>query len=53
MSETTTAKKPSPLKLVREFFGLKLDEVKTEWQPMPQADKDQIIAGLSDGTLTY
>ncbi|MFD4574270.1 hypothetical protein ACFWNK_19910 [Streptomyces sp. NPDC058417] len=46
-------KAPSPLKLVREFFGLNLAEMKKEWTTLPQADKDSIISGLRDGTLTY
>ncbi|MFI1408766.1 hypothetical protein ACH4Y0_02325 [Streptomyces sp. NPDC020707] len=46
-------KAPSPLKLVREFFGLNLSEVKEEWSTLPQRDKDDIVAGLRDGTLTY
>lgn len=44
---------PSPLKLVRDFFGMKLAEMKTEWTPMPQTDKDQILTGLTDGSLNY
>lgn len=50
MPETKT---PSPLKLVREFFGMNLQQMKTEWQTLPQKDKDEITAGLKDGTLTY
>lgn len=53
MTTATETKAPSSLKLVRDFFGLKLADMKTEWTPMPQADKNQIIAGLTDGTLTY
>lgn len=43
----------SPLKMVREFFGMSLAEMKTEWVPLPEKDKQEIIKGLSDGTLTY
>lgn len=48
----------SPLKMVRDFFNtearpMRLQDMKTEWTPMPQADKDQIIQGLKDGSLTY
>ncbi|MEU6674852.1 hypothetical protein [Streptomyces sp. NPDC046925] len=50
MPDNTTA---TPLKLVKEYFGLKLNEMRTEWTPMPQKDKDEILAGLRDGTLTY
>lgn len=48
----------SPLKLVRDFFGFKLAEMKTEWSTLPQKDKDDILKGLTpneDGvaSLTY
>lgn len=44
--------------IVRDFFNtearpMRLQDMKTEWTPMPQADKDQIIQGLKDGSLTY
>ena len=51
MSENVVPVKP--LKLVRDFFGFGLSEMKREWVPMPEADKAQIIKGLSDGSLTY
>jgi hypothetical protein len=43
----------SPLKVVREFFGMSLAEMKAEWVPLSQEDKDDILKGLTDGTLTY
>lgn len=53
----------SPLKLVREFFGMSLAEMKAEWGSLPEMkaewktltpkDKAEIVAGLTDGTLTY
>lgn len=48
----------SPLKLVRTFFGLNLTEMKAEWTTLPQADKDDIIKGLTPddkgvASLTY
>jgi len=48
----------SPLKLVREYFNtparpMTLADMKAEWIPLPDADKAQIIAGLTDGSLTY
>lgn len=43
----------SPLKLVRDFFGMTLAEMKAEWTTLPQKDKDEILSGLRDGTLTY
>lgn len=47
------AESAKPLKLVREFFGMSLAEMKTEWVPLPEKDKAEILAGLNDGTLTY
>ncbi|WP_190329518.1 hypothetical protein [Streptomyces venezuelae] len=51
----TAAPKSSGLKLVREFFGLTMQEMKAEWMQggLTEADKAQIVQGLSDGTLTY
>lgn len=43
----------SVLKLVREFFGMSLQEMKAEWTTLPAADKAQIEKGLRDGTLSY
>lgn len=48
----------SPLKLVREFFDtekrpMTLVQMKAEWVPMPEKDKQEIIQGLTDGSLTY
>jgi hypothetical protein len=51
MAEVKSA--ASPLKMVREFFGLSMAEMKAEWVPMSEKDKAEIIKGLSDGTLTY
>lgn len=53
MTETKTAPGKSPVALVRNFFGMSLQEMKAEWTTMPAADKAQIIQGLTDGTLTY
>lgn len=44
---------PSPLKLVREYFGMSLAEMKAEWTTLPAKDKAEILAGLTDGTETY
>jgi hypothetical protein len=43
---------PSPLKLVREFFGLKLPEMKALYMPLPQTDKDDLIKGLTPDPVT-
>lgn len=43
----------SPLKLIREFFGMSMAEMKAEWVPLPEKDKAQLVQGLTDGTLTY
>jgi hypothetical protein len=45
--------KQAGMKDVREFFGMTLQEMKTEWIPLPDQDKEEILAGLSDGSLTY
>lgn len=37
----------SPLKLIKEFFGLKLAEMKAEYSSLPQTDKDDLIKGLT------
>ena len=47
------AKKPSGVTAVRNFFGMTLAQMKSEWVPMPAADKAQILAGIENGTLTY
>lgn len=44
---------PSVAKLVKEFFGMTLADMKREWIPMSHEDKAQIEKGLRDGTLTY
>lgn len=46
------------VKTVREFFDstarpMTLGDMKREWIPMAKVDKDQILKGLSDGSLTY
>lgn len=43
----------SPLKMVREFFGMTLAEMKSEWVPLSEKDKEDIFQGINDGTLTY
>lgn len=45
--------KQAGMKDVREFFGMSLPEMKAEWVSLPDKDKADILAGLSDGTLTY
>jgi len=37
----------SPLKLVREFFGLKLADMKEMYQPMSAEDKADLVSGLT------
>lgn len=42
------------MKDIRDFFGYeKLADFSADWKQMPNADRDQIRAGLGDGTLTY
>lgn len=43
----STAVATSPLKLVREFFGMKLADMKSEYQPLPQADKTDLVSALT------
>lgn len=52
---TETSKPASGLKAVRDFFGLKLTDMKNEWTNggLTAEDKEQILAGLKDGTETY
>lgn len=50
---TTDSKPATPLKMIRDFFGMNLAQMKVEWSPMPQEDKDQLLLGLRNGTLTY
>lgn len=38
---------------VRKFFGMTLPEMKREWIPLPAKDKEQILSGILNGTLTY
>lgn len=45
--------KQAGMKDVREFFGMSLPQMKAEWVTLPEKDKAEILAGLSDGTLTY
>lgn len=51
----TTSKPAGGLKAVRDFFGMKLADMKAEWTNggLTDQDKAQILAGLADGTLTY
>jgi hypothetical protein len=37
----------SPLRLVQEFFGFKLSEMKAQYVALPQSDKDDLIAALT------
>lgn len=46
MPEATT-------KDVKNFFGMSLQEMKDEWLKLPQEDRQDILKGLSDGTLNY
>jgi hypothetical protein len=45
----------SPLKLVRDYFGMTLQEMKAEWSQggLTAAEKDAIVKGITDGTETY
>lgn len=43
------------VKLVRDYFGMKLKEMKEEWTSglLTETDKAQILDGLSSGSLDY
>lgn len=45
----------SPLKLIREYFGMTLQDMKKEWSNggLTADDKAQLIEGISNGTETY
>lgn len=49
----TDNKGVSPVKLVKDFFGMNLAQMKSEWMGLPEKDKAEILAGLQDGTLNY
>lgn len=38
---------------VMKFFGMKAGEFRAEWSKLTPADKEQLIAGVRNGTLTY
>lgn len=38
---------------VKEFFNMGTREFSTEWKKLSDADKDQLKAGVENGTLTY
>lgn len=41
------------VKEVKEFFGMTLAEMKAEWVTLPSKDREDILKGLSDGSLNY
>lgn len=43
------------VKEVKDFFGMDLPTMKKEWITggLSDKDKDQIMTGIGDGTLTY
>jgi hypothetical protein len=55
MIENTPNKPAGGLKAVRDFFGMKLADMKNEWTNggLTDQDKAEILAGLTDGSLTY
>lgn len=42
----------SPLRLVQQFFGFKLSEMKAQYTTLPQKDKDDLIKGLTPDAET-
>lgn len=51
----TAAKKASPLKLIREYFGMNLADMKKEWTNggLSADEKAQLVAGIENGSMTY
>lgn len=49
MSDT----QPASLKQVRDFFGIEGKDMVAEWRTLSEKDKEQLRAGIGDGTLTY
>lgn len=53
----------TPIKQVKEFFGMNLAQMKDEWiqkelpdgdpKKLTEADKAQLLEGIGNGTLTY
>ena len=41
------------MKEVLAFFGIKIGEFRTEWAQLTPKDKEELIQGVKDGTLTY
>lgn len=38
---------------VMKFFGIKVATFRAEWAEVPEADREQLIAGVKNGSLTY
>lgn len=55
MIDQTPNKPAGGLRAVRDFFGMKLQDMKAEWTNggLTEDDKAELLAGLTDGTLTY
>lgn len=53
----------TPIKVVKEFFGMNLAQMKDEWiqkdlpadspKRLTEMDKAQLIEGIANGSLTY
>jgi hypothetical protein len=53
MSENANTEITATAKNVKEFFGMNLAEMKAEWMTLGQDDRNDILRGLSDGSLNY
>lgn len=49
----TEAKKPSNIKLIKDFFGMTAKEAMAEAKALTDQDKEELAAGITSGTLTY
>lgn len=41
------------LKQVTEFFGIPLSQFAKEWKQLTEEDRQQLKAGIGDGSLNY
>lgn len=51
--ETLTNGPQGTLKDVRDYFGMTSTDFAKEWRQLTDADKEQIKAGIWNGTETY
>jgi pyruvate kinase len=52
MADNNGEKKAS-IKDIKDYFGLTMPQMKNEYTPMSDKDKDDLKTGIGNGTLTY